>query len=1403
MVDKLVGGRDTGRGDHKLAPAVTGPIRGMAAVALACFALMIGAGLGPWVAPAAANQVIGAVGEGNGQYMRPESVAVDEATGEVFVADQNNRRIDVFDVSGAFLRAFGWGVVASGPDNNPKNEIQKVTVNATGGLFALKFYDNSERTFPTSGETKAIAYNASAAAVQEALVGLAALEPDDVVVTGPAGGPWSIEFTGGYADMAISPLVGNASGLTGISKSVNVVVQQVGANYEVCRQSAGDICRLGQRGAEAGQISPRFVAVDPGSHAVYVYDGLETDNEPSNDRVQKFTEAGEFLYMLGGGVNLTNGTDFCAAGSGDVCGRGEKGSGAGELSTQQGSLAIGPGGVLHVNDGGRVQRFTSAGAPIDSLSLPAISASDLAVDAASNIFGAKTFNAVAPVFKYSASGSLLYERASSNTNALAVDGSGNALTADNVSGGYGITRLSPSGEVQSVSYTDGGKFIGGASEEALAAYGSSEAFAVERSVFPNAQPGVVRVSLAPPGPAFQLADGSTFASAIGNKQATLNASVNPEGKASEVQFEYVDQEGFEEAGFGGAGTKVTAKVPTVGSAFHLETVSAGITGLTPETVYHFRAIGFSADAPSGRTGPPATFETAPPVSIDALWSTGVGSDTATLAAEVNPLAIAATGYFEYVDQASFEASGFDDAVKLPDVDGGADPLDFGAGEAPVVRDVQPYPLQPGTTYRYRLVAHDHCKTEEPAVVCEFKSSVHSLTTIAQQPPPPTSCSNASYRSGPGAYLPDCRAYEMVSPIDKSGGNIEVVYTFTGFPAGFDQSALDGNSLAYSSYKAFADPQSAPYTSNYIASRGPAGWTSQSVSAPRKGPSLFIYTGLDTPFKAFTPDLCRGWFVQDTDLALTPGAISGFPNLYRRQNCGASGGAYSLLTATSIKPTIEPHDFRPELQGVSRNGAVAVFRVPEKLTSEAKKGIDQVYEAREGQALKLVCILPNGTASKTGCSLGTSVSGGNEREDSISRAVSEDGSKVFWSAYEGSLPGQGKLYVRLDGSETVAVEEGAAAQFWTAAADGSVAIFSVGANLYEFDVDTRVRTKIAGGLVGVAGASEDASRIYFASTEVLAPEAVAGQPNLYLDEGGSFDLVGTLASSESFEYSPLASSPYRRTSQVTPDGEQIVFSSKAPLTNYDNLDAATGQADLEVFRYDADGGEVACISCNPTGARPLGRVVKYQPGGFAYATAARIPTAPIQLHTPRAISDNGRRVFFQSFEALVSRDTNGAGDVYQWEAPGSGDCTPSSASYVVGSGGCLSLISSGESENDSELVDSSASGNDVFFRTYSKLDPRDPGLLDIYDARVGGGYPPPEASTPPCEGEACQSPSVAPDDQTPASATFVGPGNVVEKAKPRRCPKGKHKVKRKGKVSCVKNKKAKKRASHKRSRGGRR
>ena len=241
-----------------------------------------------------------------------------------------------------------------------------------------------------------------------------------------------------------------------------------------------------------------------------------------------------------------------------------------------------------------------------------------------------------------------------------------------------------------------------------------------------------------------------------------------------------------------------------------------------------------------------------------------------------------------------------------------------------------------------------------------------------------------------------------------------------------------------------------------------------------------------------------------------------------------------------------------------------------------------------------------------------------------------------------------------------------AHFYAASTDGSKAIFSLhvsgnpnNENLYEFDAAQGKSTLIAAEVRGVMGASEDLSRIYFATGKNLGGGAVEGKPNLYLYEDGeggpgSYSFI---AGVDEHVSSAIALFPFQRASRVSADGLHAAFMTTADPTGYDNADEKSGEADAEVYLYDAGAHKLICVSCNPSGARPLGRLHFTELGSaFSFGIASQIPGWQGSLYPGRVLSENGMRLFFESEDALVATDTNGVGDVYEWEAPGEGDCT---------------------------------------------------------------------------------------------------------------------------------------------------
>ena len=751
-------------------------------------------------------------------------------------------------------------------------------------------------------------------------------------------------------------------------------------------------------------------------------------------------------------------------------------------------------------------------------------------------------------------------------------------------------------------------------------------------------------------------------------------------------------------------------------------------------------------------------------------------------------------------------------------------------------------LVPNTTYHYRFVSQssgggpvfgiDPDGEAGPKEASFAEGLEATFKTPPLPAPPKVDCPNQAFRSGGSAHLTDCRAYEMVSPVNKNNGDIAVLgrLSVPPYPAALEQSSTHGEKFTYTSAIAFGDAVGAPLNSQYIASRK-AGqeWSTHAISPPQESITTI---NADLQYKWFAPDLCKGWFLYENQPILTPGATPGRFNIYRRQICGPGADTYAAVTTGASSGS---SNFIPQLQGISADGTHVFFTAKGGVAEGGNPDATQLYESTAvgppTEAVEhLVCVLPNGVPSGQNCAAGTLTSiDFDGRENTVARAVSEDGSRVFWTAFGSNNIGAGALYLRenpnqeptasgeCEASEpekacTVEISA-SAARFWTAATNGSKAIYTVGGKLFEYDVEEEAARQIAEGALGVLGASEDASRVYFGSTEALSgdeensegDEAKDGEANLYLYEAGegggagSFTFIATLnagrdvtAEAAGSSLAAITPDPMRRAARVSADGEHLAFPSAASLTGYDNTDAISGKADSEVFLYDAGADELACISCNPSGARPKGRDYEIRNKPFGTWAAAQVPAWENQLFAPRALLDDGSRLFFESFEALVPRDTNGAQDVYEWErATGEEGCKEAGGElYVASAGGCLSLISSGESPTDTEFADASPNGRDVFIKTASSLLPQDPGQVDIYDARELGGLPVPESTPPGCEGEACQGPLQAPDDPTPASSSFQGAGNVDEAAAGKGCPKGR--VRKSGK--CVKKHR---RAKHKR------
>ncbi|MFZ1155610.1 MAG: hypothetical protein WAN93_11970, partial [Solirubrobacteraceae bacterium] len=705
-------------------------------------------------------------------------------------------------------------------------------------------------------------------------------------------------------------------------------------------------------------------------------------------------------------------------------------------------------------------------------------------------------------------------------------------------------------------------------------------------------------------------------------------------------------------------------------------------------------------------------------------------------------------------------------------------------------------------------------------------------------------------SGVGSLLADDRVWEQVSPQNKHGALLG-----TANDSSVVQASASGDAITYGgSASTESEPPGNSGGTQMFSARGAEGasaWGSRDIATSREvanGLNLIpgeeysffstdLYSGVVDPFGALSPSLSaeaseRTPFLRSDYSSDAPDELC-LVSCYRPLVTGAPGFA-NVPQGTEFGDGASPSG-GPQFLGASADGSHVVLSSKVALTEDTAP-TGGLYEWTGGR-LQLVSVLPGGepVLAPAHVSFPELGSVGTTGEYVRRNAISADGSRVIWSA-EGSK-GISHLYMRdVVRKETFQLSN-EEARFQGASNEGSRVFFTAAGDLYEFEAPLgsalsagRVTDLTPGAEVQgrILGTSEDGTSIYFVGDGVLTgaetnehdEKAVVGQPNLYLYSAGVTRLVAVLSEEDSPDWG-AGGRQVLATARVSPNGDWLAFMSERSLTGYDNRDASSGELDEEVFLDEAAGnggaGRLVCASCNPTGARPHGvfdaatvtdsLLVDKQDAwgagpGYQRWLAANVPAWTSPLYQPRYLSDSGR-LFFNSSDALVPADTNNVEDVYEYEPPGVGGCTNEVSTFSPRSDGCVGLISSGTSKEESAFLDASENGDDVFFLTTAQLSSQDTDTVpDVYDARVDGGFPVPPP-LPACEGDACQSPVAAPNDPTPGSLTYQGPGNptpsaTVKKAakkKVTRCAKGRRLSH--GKCTMIKSKKKVRKPGNKR------
>jgi hypothetical protein len=856
--------------------------------------------------------------------------------------------------------------------------------------------------------------------------------------------------------------------------------------------------------------------------------------------------------------------------------------------------------------------------------------------------------------------------------------------------------------------------------------------------------------------------------------ATLHGVLNPTAPGEPGTYEFAYRQSATECQ--GEGERLTPA--TASTAEEKQKVSAEVTGLRAGVSYTFCLLAHNGVGETA-VGSPVTL-TRPP-SIDDASASNETPTTADVSAKINPDELPTTYSFEYGPSTAYGAS-----IPLPDAN-------IGAGVTDVLVTQHLTGLTEGTTYHYRVIASNSAGT----TTGEDHTFVYAGTAPA---------------------LPDGRAYEMVTPPEKNGALVGV--HFIGLQPDISEG---GSRIISNSVQCFANSPSCTGLREqegdpYLFTRTSAGWTTTPLAPPATQLSINAseLNSVDAEaglFSAPTPPSgendyytrnARGSLLHIGPLTSpTTGSLGEAPKqepmatadfshvLFGDDRIGArwpfdatlgnqtatlleyigtentaptlvgvSGGpgSHDLISICGTKLGGVEAQFGKKYNPMSADGSVVYFTaLPERTGpcpsgSGANEGVEVPVKTLYARIDESHTVLISGRSpqSCTGACLTSAPS------DAEFQGASADGSQVFFTSTQ---------------------------QLTNDATEGSL-------NLYEYDFDRPIGENLVAvsagdtsgggpGVVEVTAVAGNGSHVYFTATGVLSAEAnsqgqraLAGGKNLYVYEGnpdgaGRTAFIATLPSAdESFidRESGFFEGQGLGLDNVTPDGRFLVFLSHGQLTADDTR--ATGFT--QVYRYDAQTGELTRLSVgehgyNDNGLSGLGDAL-IVPAGVAFVNSAG------PARGDPTMSHDGSFVFFESPIALTPGAVNDvqvavgegpsyAENVYEWH---NGDVSLisdgkdlSSIAYVSG------LVRPDEGASAVQLLGTDATGANVFFRTASRLSPKDTDTLaDYYDARIGGGFPEGSA-TPACEGDGCRTTNAAPPGfAAPGSVTLSGSGNLT-------------------------------------------
>jgi len=891
--------------------------------------------------------------------------------------------------------------------------------------------------------------------------------------------------------------------------------------------------------------------------------------------------------------------------------------------------------------------------------------------------------------------------------------------------------------------------------------------------------------------------------AVTASTARLSGVLNPKAAGNPGSYEFLYKDVANGAGCEG---EQSSGGPALGNTPEPVKTQPELTGLIPNTTYTACLRAHNEVGEESALTAPVTFST-PPLApnIESESSTVVDATEARLEAKIDPGNAETAYHFEYGTSAG------DYTVSIPVPDG-----HIHAGLEGRSVSVAAVGLEASTTYHWRVVASNSL----PGVV-EYGAD-QKFTTPAAQPTgtTPGSCPNEKLREEQpyGLKLPDCRAYEMVSPLETVGNDATDPSSL--IQAGQVRASEDEEkeargeeatpAITYVSLGAFAQPAGNDYESELLSRRGPGGWSTRSISAPHEHDAYandpFGYFGV-----FFTPELTEGLTDAVADLTSAPEAApEGLRELYLANFENPDEPiSYRLVShlPLSEEEYAEPYKLEPAVfpLGASRDLSHVVFTTENHTT---------IGPLREWVAGRVVSVgVSNEGQVWTGASVGNSAQGGLEGGSvNVWRAVSEDGSRVIFNYLR-------ELYARVNVGATVEPEpareqsalnaqkecsepakactvklSAGEATYWGASTEDTKVFYTENEKLFAFDFERyeeaiennkpeaqaleAAREDIAGeglahenaGVQGVVQVSEDGSYVYFVADGALESPATpqtctvpggAGEGcNLYVEHYGhgkwTTTFIATLSPNDAADW--LIGGVYEG-----PGGDTAVLAPGAAggaHLAFVSEQSLTGYDNEQAGHGECEGGEGG-------GHYETGRcreVFLYDAEtGAPPVCASCDPTGarPVGSSSLATGAYYGGETGASNYRP---RDLLADGSLFfdskDALVPHASDGRQNVYEYEDGHVYPISNVSGGQ---ESFFLDASPDGQDVFFGSADQLLPEDTGdNIAVWDARTDGGFPVNVGSAACTTAEACRAPSPPTPGiyGPPASATFSGPGNLA-------------------------------------------